>query len=132
LRFRGWDDIKGKPLENRVRARLRAKKRRDARLREEAAEEARPHRVIYFIQQGDQPYVKIGIAADFVRRVDALQTASPHALRVLAYFPGTPRVERELHVRFGHLRMLGEWFHLAPEVVEYIGTLEPSAWCKER
>ncbi len=113
-----------KPFEERIKARLKKKRARDLerkhRLMREAREIADPHRVVYFIQPGEEPFVKIGITDDLVHRVESLQTASPHALRVLGQIPGTMRTEREIHVLFSHLRVRGEWFRLTSEVIDYV------------
>lgn len=72
--------------------------------------------MIYFAQTHDNRFVKIGYAADVKKRMDALQTASPVGLKLLAAMPGDHRVERALHERFGWLRERREWFRAHPEI----------------
>jgi hypothetical protein len=64
--------------------------------------------LIYFIGGGD--LVKIGWAADPMRRMDDLQTGSPVRLKLLGFYPGGLAMERALHARFSAARAHGEWF----------------------
>jgi hypothetical protein len=73
--------------------------------------------LIYFIQAGDDGPVKIGCAENVEKRRSALQTAHHDVLRILRSFPGERGVERSLHERFSNLRIRGEWFRFAPEML---------------
>ena len=53
-------------------------------------------------------------------RLSLLQTSSPYPLTVLAAIPGGRKDEIELHTRFASLRVRGEWFAAAPELVAFI------------
>ena len=69
---------------------------------------------VYFIQQGFGG-VKIGVSDDPDARCAQMQTGTSKPLRVIARFPIEGRaaafsLERELHVKFAHLRTSGEWF----------------------
>lgn len=83
-------------------------------------------RVVYFITDG-LGHVKIGYADNVEARLSGLQTANPHDLTVLATQPGSGAVERDLHARFKAHHVRGEWFRLAPEIVEYISEIPPPA-----
>lgn len=76
-------------------------------------------RWVYFITDG-VGHVKIGFAANVGARLCELQTGNALPLTVLATLKGSCDTERELHQRFAEYRVRGEWFRLAPEVVEYI------------
>jgi len=92
----------------------------------QAAQEKRPKTVpstyIYFIQMGPGGPIKIGQSVYPPKRLAALQTGSPQVLRILA----TVRVgqnsnlENELHQKFAHLRMAGEWFSPGEDLLEHI------------
>lgn len=69
---------------------------------------------VYFIQVGAGGSIKIGWAKNPDTRMRALQTAHPARLRFLGVIPGTKARERELHERFAHARMQGEWFKRRP------------------
>jgi hypothetical protein len=77
-------------------------------------------RPVYFVQADGGP-IKIGLAANPRRRVADLQTSSPYPLRLVATLPGQGAMgESALHAKFAHLRMHGEWFEPAPELLAYI------------
>ena len=69
---------------------------------------------VYFIRATEgPPRIKIGLAATSVsRRIAELQTGSPVKLELLHKLPveNPLMVEREMHNRFAHLRVHGEWF----------------------
>ena len=76
--------------------------------------------LVYFIRFGDR--IKIGFTTDLKRRLQVL----PHDM-LLATTPGTMRDEGRLHQRFAHLRITGEWFHAAPDLLAYIAALDDAA-----
>lgn len=75
--------------------------------------------MIYFVQTGDNRHIKIGYARDVRKRVASLQTGAPLGIKVLGVQPGDFAIEKALHARFAALRMAGEWFEAAPELVSY-------------
>ena len=80
----------------------------------------RSPRTVYFIQQGTRGPIKIGVAVDIAARIKTLQTGCAEPLRVLATVPGSQQAEHALHRQFADLRMEGEWFSPAPELIAYI------------
>lgn len=77
--------------------------------------------LVYFIQAAESGRVKIGIAANPVRRLAELQTGSPEPLRILGVIPGGARLESQLHARFADDRLHGEWFRPSLAVLDYLG-----------
>lgn len=76
---------------------------------------------IYFIQEVPDGAVKIGYTGgDPYARLASLQTGNSKPLRVLAFAPGGPKEERDLHERFADLRLQGEWFHPGPKLLGFI------------
>jgi len=77
---------------------------------------------VYFLRVGDDGPIKIGFTRDIIRRLRGLQTAHPEEIRLLAKivvrFPR--QLEREVHARFAHLRISGEWFRAEPELLDYV------------
>lgn len=73
---------------------------------------------VYFIGFGD--YIKIGFSNNLKGRLNTLQTGSPEKLVLYASMRGTHRKEIELHQRFAHLRLKGEWFRKAPDILDFI------------
>ncbi|MFE7529119.1 GIY-YIG nuclease family protein [Kitasatospora sp. NPDC057542] len=59
--------------------------------------------------------VKIGRSVDPTGRLSSLQAGSPVELRLLATFPGGPRLEKHLHACFARQRIHGEWFDFRSE-----------------
>lgn len=62
--------------------------------------------------------VKIGCADNAVRRLGTLQVGSPTelVLRGVFHTDDAPQFEADLHARFAHLRVRGEWFRLHPDM----------------
>lgn len=76
---------------------------------------------VYFIQSGSTGPVKIGFATDPGSRMRSLQTGHPEKLRVLAVVQeATQMDEKDLHSRFAHLRIQGEWFQPGSDLLAYI------------
>ena len=70
--------------------------------------------MIYFIQQADGQYVKIGYTVRRLnKRLAALQIGNPHKLKVLAVFPGSEADEVVYHNLYKHQAVRGEWFKLS-------------------
>lgn len=79
---------------------------------------------VYFIQAGADGPIKIGVAHEPAMRLAALQTAHAYELFIRQAIAGGHDLEASLHERFAHLRLLGEWFAPAPELLAYIASLE--------
>lgn len=90
-----------------------------------ATRTAAPVSRVYFVQALDGGPVKIGRSIDPESRVLALQTANAEPLRVVATMLGGSAVERMLHRMFERhrVRVDGEWFRPAPEVLAFIREL---------
>lgn len=73
---------------------------------------------VYFIRQGVTGPVKIGVAKDVVKRVRQLQTNQAVPLRIIRVLEGAGPLEKDLHSRFSHLRLKGEWFTFDPDMVK--------------
>lgn len=115
-----------------VRVRLLAPEERAAKaqstmtmeqVREHIAEQrarirGKPH--VYFIQQGDSGAIKIGCSKNPTQRLQGLQTGHSEPLRLLTCAVGSQAQERALHDRFAHLRVSGEWFRPAEDLLAYI------------
>lgn len=78
---------------------------------------------VYFIRAGEA--IKIGFSKNAPSRLAALQTSNPEHLTLMGSFKGAREDEQELHVRFCHLRIRGEWFRDEDELVEFI---EDKTW----
>lgn len=90
-------------------------------LRDPAAERPEvPSCWVYFIRSGEGGPIKIGHARDPYTRLMNLRTASPEPVTYLGHVAGGIDEERALHKRFGHLRIRGEWFLPAPELLDFI------------
>lgn len=82
---------------------------------------------IYFIQPLDGGPIKIGSAVDVQARFLDIQSCSPSILKVCAVICDKDlRFERELHKRFAHCRLHGEWFSPVSELLELIDDLQNS------
>ena len=90
--------------------------------------------VAYFIRCGE--YVKIGASASPLYRLDTIRRTggvlAPRGLDLSAselinVEPGGFEREKELHIKFAHLREVGEWFRETPELIDYIESLSEAA-----
>jgi hypothetical protein len=80
---------------------------------------------VYFVQAGEDGPIKIGFAADVRKRLSGLQVNCPARIRPLGMVDGDKSTERQLHSRFAHLRVCGEWFTPAPELLALIAEADP-------
>lgn len=76
---------------------------------------------VYAVQAGDA--VKIGWAADPVRRLSELNVGSPATHKLLGFVVATKDQECELHGLLSRWRLRGEWFSIAGAVVNFINML---------
>lgn len=78
---------------------------------------------VYFIQQGNDGPIKIGIALDIQKRLYGLRQ-DRHCrddLKLLGVIQDADySQERQLHRRFKNIRLEGEWFSPTPELIEFI------------
>ena len=69
--------------------------------------------VVYVIAAPEVWRVKIGYTTESPQtRLLQLQTASPVPLVLVGSFPGSVRLERDLHAWFADKRRCGEWFDM--------------------
>jgi hypothetical protein len=80
---------------------------------------------VYFIRGGD--LIKIGTSANPAGRLREMQTGNAMELSLIGTFQGGRRQERELHMRFAHLRVRGEWFRAEEDLQKEIDRLISSA-----
>lgn len=78
--------------------------------------------MLYAIQASVDGPIKLGSARDPEQRLVALQIAQHDTLRLIATWEGTSRDEAALHHRFAALRIRGEWFQPAPELLRAIAS----------
>jgi len=76
--------------------------------------------MIYVVQLGHLPYVKVGYAFDPNKRVADLSVSSPLPVRLLATREGDRDDERRAHIRLRRWRLRGEWFGTCPPLVDHL------------
>lgn len=92
---------------------------------------------VYFARPGEDPVVKIGITMELDQRLASIQThhyrdihlvgvidmrqvyGDEHGTRV-DYLDLARQRERQIHSQFQDCRLRGEWFHLTPQLSEFI------------
>ena len=77
----------------------------------------------YFIRDEVTCLIKIGWAKSPIDRLKTLQTGSSNPLTLIHFIDSSVFDETELHQRFAHLRVRGEWFKPAQELLEFIERL---------
>lgn len=76
---------------------------------------------VYFIQAGLTGPIKIGCTRKKVSgRMAELQAGNHETLRILKEIPGDYNLERELHQKFKHLQIRGEWFQPTTELILFV------------
>lgn len=75
---------------------------------------------VYFVEAVGTNRIKIGITKNINSRLSSLECNSPYKLNLIYAFPGYISKEKEIHKRFEHLRIKGEWFKYTNEVKQYI------------
>jgi hypothetical protein len=76
--------------------------------------------LIYFVQSPGGGRIKIGTTARLSERLRGLIRDYKTDLRVLAVTDGGAEHEKQLHARFGHLAIEGEWFEPGSDLLDFI------------
>ena len=86
------------------------------------------HGHIYFVQNLQNHYIKIGYSKDVERRYRELEHKVPDSIKLLAkfYCRGPARYERLVHSLFSDLRVKGEWFRPNGRIYDFISYHEES------
>lgn len=106
-------------------------KRLAERLREKAYRESETKIAkggfVYLMRDTSLDYHKIGFSTNPRFRERTLQAQKP-TIQIEHCWKGTWRIEQDLHEKFMHKRIRGEWFHLTPEditeIMSFFQTLE--------
>ncbi len=78
--------------------------------------------LVYFIRLND--FIKIGFTRNVTQRFQAIEAAVPYDVTLLHEMPGSFDLELDLHRKFKHLRVRGEWFRADLELVNFIEELK--------
>ena len=73
---------------------------------------------VYFAQRRQRGLIKIGWSRSVETRLRMVK-----AKLLLGAVPGGRSVETEIHDRFAHLRVRGEWFKPAKELLDYTSSI---------
>ena len=81
---------------------------------------------VYFIQAGRTQAFKIGKSDDPQGRLDSLQTANPHKLKLVHTFKAdnASTADEELHRLLHSQRMAGEWFNVSKVQQQVIDSIQ--------
>src|SRR5262249_18722759 len=74
----------------------------------------------YFVLFREMQAVKIGMADNIAGRLSELQVACPGDLELPGTAQGQRAEEKGFHEKFAHLRISGEWFYAAPDLLQAI------------
>lgn len=74
---------------------------------------------VYLIE-AQNGLVKVGVGQKVGDRFTATRTHSPVLVRLIAAWPGTPKDEAALHVKFAAYRSHGEWFRLEGNFARFV------------
>jgi hypothetical protein len=87
---------------------------------------------VYFIENVEHPFVKIGFARGWKQRLADLQTGNHCTLQILFLLPTIRMSETIIHNRLAHLRHGREWFRYEPEIDDIIEDLCNLSFLGER
>lgn len=76
--------------------------------------------VIYFARSGSEGPIKIGRTQNLKKRIETLQTYSPHDIQLLGTAVGGILKEKETHRLFSNSRIRGEWFLPTKDLLQFI------------
>lgn len=79
--------------------------------------------MVYFLHSNAMNAVKIGWTENIRTRERSIRAANPEDLVLLATIEGGRSLEKELHKKFEHLRIRGEWFRCNAELMIHIDDL---------
>lgn len=79
---------------------------------------------IYFVEQCG--FIKIGFSDNWAKRISSIQNATPFRVRRLIVIKSIVGHEAELHEKFAHHHVRGEWFTDTPEIRKVIDLLNSS------
>jgi N6-adenosine-specific RNA methylase IME4 len=78
--------------------------------------------LIYFLYEKSSHRVKIGLTKNLNKRIDSLQTGNSSQLLLAGVILGEQPKEAEIHAKFDHLRVNGEWFSCSNELIKFINS----------
>ncbi len=78
---------------------------------------------VYFIRVGER--IKVGYSTWPAGRLLALQTANAGKLLILGTMQVAKEVEKDIHQRFAHLHVRGEWFEARSDLLQFIERFTP-------
>ena len=85
---------------------------------------------VYFARKVESPTeIKIGTANDLDRRLNNVARAVG-PLHLFASMPGGVAIERDIQLRFSHLRIEGEWFRSNDEIENFIRVIAGPENCE--
>lgn len=75
--------------------------------------------MIYLIVNRKEKFCKIGYSNNPEARLMQIQTGNPYPLELVKVIEGDISKEKEIHLKFKHLALQGEWFNYTKEIKDY-------------
>lgn len=75
--------------------------------------------MVYFIQRQTDNAIKIGCTRNVLKRIKHYKN-----VKILKHIKGSFKIEKEIHKKFQHLHIEGEWFVNNQDLINYIESLE--------
>jgi len=76
--------------------------------------------MIYFIKAGNLNQIKIGYSKNPKARFYAINLSSPINLQLIKTIQGEKDNEKNIHKKFSHIKVKGEWFQQTKELMDFI------------
>lgn len=87
---------------------------------------------VYFVTSRETARVKVGVTADFQRRIRGLRASSPEDLDMLEVVTGGPLTEAAYHALLQQSCHHNEWFRWSDDLWDLIARLAPSSQVTSR
>jgi len=84
--------------------------------------------MIYFIREGDNGPIKVGVTKRPESRLKSLQTGNPRPLKFISILPGYAAREKKIKSDLKVHSINGEWFNPELQVLEYIDDIQYSEY----
>lgn len=75
---------------------------------------------VYFFKESAMNAIKIGRSQNVRGRFDQIRNGMPQDLEFLGYMDGSAAKEKEIHAKFSHLKLKGEWFQFDQSIIDFV------------
>lgn len=78
---------------------------------------------LYLFSDTEKTILKIGISSNCKHRLQYIQNKTSKKLELIFEKKSLSYMEKELHSKFSHLNIFGEWFHYSQDIINHFNNL---------